>query len=260
MGPQGRLVGAPTAQLQAFAQSVNKMIKNRYYDDLTSADGQTFLSQVVDWLNEYIDELEYTLDSDGNPIDWIWVRQPGTNLGTAVAGTNTIAWNSNQYNNLVTDGERFVQIIDSNGNPLANFSVVNPSEISNVSSRNRDDLCALVNGQITFSRNFTSAEDGKTVLGDVTTYLPRVTTTGGGSTPISATNVNIFNTVKPLTLLKLGVVKNAILPDIVRGKLMPPYSQKHDELLQNAIQRSQSSSLAPTSYYSDYSDIRGVGI
>lgn len=260
MNPNGTLIGSPTAQLQAFAQSVYKMIKNRYYDDLTSADGQVFLTQIVDWVNEFIDELEYELDSDGQPIDWIWARRPGTSIGTAVAGTKTITWNSNSYNNLIAGGERFVQVLRADGSVAGQFSVINPSELSNDSSRNRSDFCTLVNGSVLFSRPFSAAEDGLTVTADVTAYLPRVTTIlNATSKQLMATNVDIFKTVKPLTLLKLGTTKNAILPDIVQGGLNPSYTQKYNDLLQNAISRSQASSLAPTADYDDYAGIRGVG-
>lgn len=261
MGPTGKLTGSPTAQLQAFAQSCYKMIKNRYFDDLTSADGQTFLAGVVDWLNEFIDELEYEVNSDGQPIDWIWVRQPNVTLGTAVAGTNSISWNGTSYNNLIAGEDRYVQILDSGGNPLANFTVVAPADMSNDSTKNTIDMCTLVNGNIYFSRNFSTAENNGTVVGDVTGYLPRVTTTISGTTKlIVATNVDIFSTVKPLQLLKLGTVKNAILPDIVMGGLNPSYTQKYNDLLTNAINRSEASAIAPTAEYDDLgAQVHGVG-
>lgn len=260
MGPNGTLIGSPTAQLQAFAQSVYKMIKNRYYDDLTSADGQTFLAGVVDWANEFIDELEYEVNSDGQPIDWIWVRRPGAALGTATAGLNSIAWDGTSYNNLITGTDRFVQLLRADGTVVANFTVVAPGELSNDTSRNNLDMCTLVDGNIWFSRAFTTAENGLAVVGDVTAYLPRVTTViSSTSKQIVATNVDIFKTVRPLTLLKLGTTKNAILPDIVQGGLNPSYTQKYNDLLTNAINRSEASSLAPSADYSDYGSVRGIG-
>jgi hypothetical protein len=260
MGPNGTLIGSPTAQLEAFAQSVYKMIKNRYYDDLNSTDGQNFLSQVTDWLNEFIDELEYELNSDGEPIDWIWVRKPSVKLGTAVTGQNFITWDANSYNNLITGQDRFVQIIDANGNVKAQFTVVAPADLSNDNTRNSDDFCTLVNGNIMFSRAFNAAENNLSVVGDVTAYLPRVTTTINPTTKLLvATNVDIFKTVKPLTLLKLGTTKNAILPDIVQGGLNPAYTQKYNDLLTNAINRSEASAVAPTADYTEYGAVRGVG-
>lgn len=258
--------GSPTAQLQAFAQSVYMMIKNRYYDDLTSTDGQTFLNMVVDWLNMFIDELEYEVNSDGEPIDWIWVRQPKVQLGTAVYTDGktlpNIPWDSTTYNNLCAGGDRFVQILDPTDNTkvLANFTVVAPDEMSNDDRRNRFDMCTLVNGVIGFSRPFRDYENNGLIIGDVTTYLPRVTTvTSATNGQLVATNVDIFSTVKPLTLLKLGTVKNAILPDIVMGGLNPSYTQKFNDLLTNAINHSSRSAVAPTVEYDDFQMVQGVG-
>jgi hypothetical protein len=230
--------GSPTAQLQAFAQSVYMMIKNRYYDDINSSDGQIFLAQTVDWVNMLIDELEYEVNADGEPIDWIWVRQL----------------------NLITGTDRFVQVLDpaGSGNIVSNFTVVSPEDMSNDSNRLTQDLCTLVNGVVTFSRNFSAAEDKGTVRADVTTFLPRVQIITSPTGVITATNVNIFNVVKPLTLLKLGTVKNSILPDIVQGGLNPSYTQKYNDLLTNAINRSVNSSLSPVADYDDFSGVRGV--
>jgi hypothetical protein len=252
--------GSPTAQLQAFAQSVYMMIKNRYYDDINSSDGQIFLAQTVDWVNMLIDELEYEVNADGEPIDWIWVRQLNQPIGVATVNTNSIIFDTSTYNNLITGTDRFVQVLDpaGSGNIVSNFTVVSPEDMSNDSNRLTQDLCTLVNGVVTFSRNFSAAEDKGTVRADVTTFLPRVQIITSPTGVITATNVNIFNVVKPLTLLKLGTVKNSILPDIVQGGLNPSYTQKYNDLLTNAINRSVNSSLSPVADYDDFSGVRGV--
>jgi hypothetical protein len=262
MDNSGKLTGSPTAQLQAFAQSVYKMIKNRYYDDLTSADGQVFLQEVVDWANEFIDELEFEINSDGDPIDWIWVRQLGVTLGTASTGADSISFDTTTYNNLITSTERFVQILSpiDGVTPIANFTVVAPNDQSNDSRRNTFDSCTVVGGVIEFSRPFTTTENNGVIIGDATTYLPRIQFTLNSTTgQIQATNVAAFSTIRPLTLLKLGTVKNAILPDIVMGNLWPNYVSKYNDLLTNAINRSEASAVAPTADYDDFSVVHGVG-
>ncbi len=257
--------GSPTAQLQAFAQSVYMMIKNRYFDDIIGADGQAYLAQVVDWANMYIDELEAEVTSDGQPIDWIWVRQPGVTLGVATyAGPNvmtpaTIPWDPIAYNNLITSEDRFVTPLDSTGQPLSFFRVVNIDDISNDSRKNTEDMCAVTGSFIYFSRPFSQGEDQAPITGDVTTFLPRLVTTTKSDGTLLATNVDIFNTVKPLTLLKLGTAKNAILPDIVKGGLQPSYVQKYNDLLTNAINRSTASAVSPTAETDDFQLVHGVG-
>lgn len=256
--------GSPTAQLQAFAQSVYRMIKNRPYDDLTSEDGQVFLGGVIDWLNMFIDELETETNADGAPIDWVWVRQPLTQLGTATYTDGrtkpTLAFDTSTYNNLCAGTDRFLQILDANDNTIVrgNFLVVSPEELSNDDKRNRQDMCTLVGDTIYFSRPFRQTENNGPIVADVTLYLPRIQTTVVNS-QIVATDVSIFNTVKPLTLLKLGTVKNAILPDIVMGGLQPSYEVKFNDLLTNAINQSTRSAVSPTADYDDYTNVHGIG-
>jgi hypothetical protein len=260
MGPNGIPTGSPTAQLQAFAQSVYLMVKNRYYNDLTTSDGQTFLSSIVDWANMFIDELEYEITSDGDPIDWIWVRQPMVELGTATYGESSITWDSVSYNNLIAGDDRFVQILDTEGNPISNWTVVAPGDLSNDVRRNDIDMCTLVDGNINFSRTFSSNEDGQPIVGDVTGYLPRIqTVVSSNSNLLVATDTTIFATIKPFTLMKLGTTKNAILPDIVMGGLNPSYTQKYNDLLTNAINRSTASAIAPTADYDNFENVHGVG-
>ena len=260
MGPTGIPTGSPTAQLQAFAQSVYKLIKNRYYSDLTTVDGQNFLSMVVDWVNEYIDELEYEITSDGDPIDWIWVRSVMVNLGMATINTSSITFDTGTYRKPVSGQDRYIQVLNSSGQALSNFAVVSIDDISNDTRKNTDDMVANVNGTLYFSRPFRNYEDGGTIVGDMTGYLPRVQTNLNSQGAIIATNTSVFSTVKPFTLLKLGTTKNAILPDIVMGGLNPSYTQKYNDLLTNAINHSMASAVSPTADYENYEgQVHGVG-
>lgn len=250
--------GSPTAQLQAFSQSVYLMIKNRYYDDLTSTDGMNYVLAVSDWANMFIDELETEVDADGSPIDWTWARQPNTTIGTAVVGATTIDWDSKTYNNLVISTERFVTLVNAAGVAIAYFSVVNSNEVSSDSRRNNMDMCYRVGDTVYFSRPFSATEDGCSIVADVTIWMPKIQASVTGNA-LTVSNVKVFNMVQPLTLLKLGTAKNAILPDIVQGGLTPSYAQKYDTLLTNAINHSTRSSLSPTATYDNFQSIGGVG-
>lgn len=250
--------GSPTAQLEAFVQSVYLMIKNRYYDDLTSTDGKNFILMVSDWANMFIDELETEIDADGSPIDWVWSRQQNVTIGTAVAGANTIDWDARTYHNLVVSTERFVTLVDAAGNRVAYFTVVNPNELSRDDRRNNFDMCYRVGSTVYFSRPFKTEESGYSIVADVTIWMPKIQVSITNNI-LTATNVKIFNTVQPLTLLKLGTAKNAILPDIVQGGLTPSYAQKYETLLTNAINHSTRSSLSPTATYDNFQNISGVG-
>lgn len=234
--------------LTAFAQSIYLVIKNRYFDDIAGEDGQVYLAQVVDWTNMFLDELETEIGPDGQPIDWTWTRESAATLGTAREGAASIDFDTEGFDNLITEESRYVQILQD-GTPVSNWAVVAPSQISSKTDRITEDMVALVGETLTFSRAFKDSEDGGTIVGDVTLPLPR----------ISMTNVDLLTTVKPKLLLILGVAKNATLPDIVQGGLSPSYAQKYNDLLQNAIARSMTSSLNDTGQRDNYGYVGGVG-
>lgn len=240
--------------ITAFAQSVYSRIKNRMYDAITDADGQNFISLVVDFANGFIDELELEVDGVGNPIDWWWVRQNGATLGTATTGGQSISFNTTTFNNLIVDEGRYVQITQG-GIVISNFAVVAPGDITNVASRVTEDMCARVGNNIIFSRKFTSQENNGTIIGDVTTPIPKLVFDQTNHANDVST---ALTTIKPRELFVLGVAKNQSLPDIVQGKLSPSFTQKFNDMLNNAIARSTTSSLADEVQRDDFSGVGGV--
>lgn len=246
-------MAAPITELQNFAQSVYLVLKNRYYDDITSDDGNTFVLQIADFINQYLDELETEVGPDGEPVDWRFARSNGVSLGTATAGDAAIDFDTTAYFNLIAEENRYVQITQD-GTVIANFAVVDPGQIAN--SGITEDMCAQIGSQIVFSRVFTAEEDGGTITGDVTTPIPRVAASVSGSS-ITCTNAKALALVKPKQLLILGVAKNSSLPDLVRGKLSPSYVQKYNDLLQNAIARNMATGSSDTVVQEDFGYIAG---
>lgn len=240
--------------IQALAQSVYLRIKNRQFDNITSTDGQQFVANIVDFANGFIDELENELDANGNPINWWWVRHAGYTLGTASTGAASIAFPVG-VNNLIAEEERYVQILQD-GTAVSNWVVVAPNQISNGTNRVTQDMCARVGSNIVFSRQFNSTEQGGTIVGDVTTPIPRLVF---GTTSHAADDSQAIATILPRELFVLGIAKNASLPDIVQGKLSPNLAQKFNDLLTNSIARSTVSALADLAEYEDLSFISGVG-
>lgn len=239
-------MGAPKADLEAFAQSVYLTIKNRYYDDIEGDDGQVFVSQIIDWTNMFLDELESTTGPDGQLIDWWFARQNSFALGTASTDGTSVAMPST-VDHLITDEQRYVQIL-VDGEVVSSWAVVHPKDISNQPGKVNDDMCAVVGSSIVFSRAFKDTENNGDIVGDVVIKLTR----------LAANNVKLLTTVRPKQLLILGVAKNATLPDIVQGKLSPSYAQKYDSLLQGAIARSIASSQAAMAARDNLSHVRGV--
>lgn len=247
---------SPLAQLQAFAQSVYLVIKGRYFDDINTPDGIALLQQTVDWTNMFCDELELETNADDTPVDWKWYRQMGFDLGTVAEGGASVALPSS-VNFLLADENRYLQITQD-GTAVSNWAVVAPNQITNKSSRTTEDTCSQIGSTIVFSRAFRDYENGGTVLADVSAPLPRITYSIGTDGTLTPTNLKLLTTVKPLTLLKLGVAKNASLPDIVQGGLSPSYTQKYGNLLKGAIARNNAGAIADEVVREDMSDVRGV--
>jgi hypothetical protein len=150
-----------------------------------------------------------------------------------------------------------VQILQD-GTPVSNWAVVDISQVSNKNDRVTEDMVAQVGRTLVFSRVLKDTENLGTIIGDVTLPLPRITYTLNGTTVVP-TNVRLLTTIKPRELLVLGIAKNTSLPDIVQGKLSPSFTQKFNDMLQNAIARNMVSSTANQVPKDDFSSIGGVG-
>lgn len=240
---------SPTKVLEAFGNDIYLILKSRFYDEIEGEDGQVYLNQVISWTNMFIDELTFEVDPQTNdPVDWWFLRQSNYTLGTAVEGAASISLASKtDIDRVLTDGERYVQI-EQDGIVVSNWVVVSAKNITNKQDRVTEDMCAVVGTSLVFSRPFRDTEAGGTITGDVTIKIPY----------LSRTNVKALSLVSPVLLLKLGVAKNASLPDIVQGGLSPSFSQKYADLLGNAITRSRASSRAEQVQREDLSHIQGV--
>lgn len=238
---------SPQAQITAFAQSVYLVIKNRYFDDIESEDGQNYINQVIDWTNQYLDELENVVDANGNVVNWNWGRVNGFQLGTVQEGDRSLTMPSGVLA-LLPDQHRSVEILVDD-EVKSRWAVVTPDQIHSNPTRHRENMVAATGTTLMFSRAIKPEEAGGTMIGDIISSLPRM----------SRTNVRVLNMVKPKQLLILGVAKNATLPDIVQGGLSPSYVQKYNDLLQSAIIRNSASSRGDTVEQENFSYIGGIG-
>lgn len=240
----------PTALIN-FAQSIYLITKNRYFDDISSDDGQNFIAQIIDHTNQVLDELENITDPTGEPVDWNWLNQVGFDLGTATIDT-TVTYPvidlDSSVQSLIADPSRYVQI-SNNGEVVSNWKVVTPDQINLKPERNDEDMVARVGSQLMFSRQFTDDENNGDITGDCLISVPRM----------SATNTKCLDIVKPKQLLVLGVAKNITLPDIVQGGLSPSYVQKYNDLLQSAIARNAKTAKSNQVEMDNYNFIHGVG-
>lgn len=232
-----------------FAQQVYLTIKNRYYDDIESDDGQIYISQVIDWTNLFLGELENTVDLSGNPVYWKWLRQQGYDLGTVQEGDTDILIDP-EVMHVIPYFDRKAEIRGTDGKVLSRWDLVTPDQISEMSWRyHYSDQVCQVGDTLLFNRPIKDIENDGNIFIDVVTYFPK----------ISGSNTEVLTIVKPKQLLVLGVAKNSTLPDIVQGGLSPSYVQKYTDLLQNAISINNASSISDHQDRSDFSYISGVG-
>lgn len=235
---------AYSSTITAFAQSVYLAVKNRYFDEIADDDGQAYIAQVLDWTNQYLDELETVVDSMGQPVAWNWLRTPDFNLGASVAGDTSLPLNAS-VRELIASPKRPVQIVVGD-DVVSSWTVVNPSQMR----RNTwDNQVAKVGSLLVFSRPLKESEDAGQVQGDILGSIPRM----------AELEESALTLVKPRQLLVLGVAKNSSLPDIVQGGLSPSFVQKYNDLLQAAILFNNATADADFVEYDDFSNIGGVG-
>jgi hypothetical protein len=104
------------------------------------------------------------------------------------------------------------------------------------------------NGVLTLSRIPYSYEVGGTIVADTIQWMPQLT----------LTDCTLLTTVIPAKLLVLGVAKDQLPPDLVRGGIAPLMEKRYDELLATAIQDNGGTSLDDESMPDDLSFIGGV--
>lgn len=230
-----------------LAQSVHLAVKNRYYDDIGSSDGQTYLDQVSDWVNQWLDEIETITDRAGNVVQWKFARSNNYNLGS-VALDDTIITVPAGVETIVSVPTRYALIMLS-GEIVSKWEVVDIDQIRNVGRQ--DNRVALVGEELFFSRAINEHEDTGEVFADVTLSLPRIDEPNN--------EFSVLGMIKPKQLMVLGVAKNSSLPDLVRGGLSPSFLQRYQDLLQSAIQKNQYTSVSDEMGRDNMSYIRGVG-
>lgn len=231
-------------EIEKFAQSVNLAVNNRYIDDIQDEDGQILVSQVVDYLNQYLDELERTTDTGGNQVFWRFMTSFANNLGQTVPGDRFSLPSTVAY--LVTDEDRLLELWDGD-RLVSQWVVADPQDLSNRRNRNRQ-MVASVGGEIIFSRELTAGEVGCDVVADVCLSLPRMT----------ESDFSVLDLVKPQSLLIMGIAKNMSLPHIVQGPLSPSFTQKYNDILQQAIRFNNASSSTKYAITDNFSDIGGI--
>src|SRR5665213_2823200 len=119
---------AYSTSMTNFAQSVYLAIKNQYFNDIAGVDGQNFIAQIVDFLGQYLDELETVTDSVGQPVYWNFAKTLNNALGTATLGQSVVSVDSSILNIVASDKRRINVVV--NGLVVSYWDLVSPSQLS----------------------------------------------------------------------------------------------------------------------------------
>lgn len=223
----------------ALAQSIY-LAKNNRYNDVDGTEQTEFIDQTIDWVNQYIEELEME-------ADWNYVRTNNYTLGTIATVDSTTFALPDEIQRLVVSPYRDLTI-SQDGSVVSTFRLVSPDQIADPENPEVLDRATVIGRNVVLSRPLKDTEVGGTVKADVVSFIPR----------LSRTDVDMLELVQPKQLIILGVAKNATLPDIVQGGISPSLTQKYADLLEKAVMKNNATSDVNEIPREDFSYVSGV--
>ena len=225
--------------ITAVAQSIY-LAKNSRYNDVDGEELTEFLTQTIDWINQFTQELELE-------ADWNYLRK-NNNLISVLTDPLEQAYD-------LPEGVRTVVVspyrdvtISFDGSTVARFTMVSPNQIADPSNPYTDDRATVIGNKLILSRPLKETEIGGELRADTIDSMPKLT----------MDDSTLLHLVKPLQLIVLGVAKNATLPDIVQGGISPSLTQKYNDLLQKAVAINNSTADALDIPTESFSFIRGI--
>lgn len=228
-----------TEQITALAQTIN-LAKFSRYKDVDGEELDAFLAMTVDWVNQFVEELELE-------ADWNYLRINDNLIATVSDKTIQTYALPDDVRTVVFSPYRDLTI-SFDGSVVSRFTMVNPNQIADPSDPETHDRATVINGNIILSRPLTDSELNGEIRCDTISYMPK----------LSLDNTELLDLVKPNQLIVLGVAKNATLPDQVQGGISPSLAQKYNDLLKKAVAENNKTSDFLEAPREDFSYIRGV--
>lgn len=232
-------------RIEAFAQSVYQMRHNQQ-NSVTGADLTQFLDETIEWVNQFIPEVE-------KKADWNFVRTNDDTIGT-VTNVNVISYPlATGIRTLVINPHRDLTI-QQDSTIVSTFKLVNPNQESDpTDTYDIRSRATVMKRQVIFSRPLNDTELNGTIVADTIAFIPE----------LSHTDVSLLDLLDEYPdirqLFVMGVVKNQILPDIVQGGLTPSFAQKYDQYLAECIAENNASADADDQDREDLGWVTGVG-
>ena len=240
--------GQASIDVPAFAQAVY-LTWHGLNNDVTGSDLTDFLNQAVTWANMFASELELE-------ADWKYLRVNNNTLGTVVANAQTYTLDDS-IRKPIYHPQRKLTILQD-GVVVSTWTLVDPDQIQTLfdypppniatSGASFPNYAMVDNSVLTLSRAPFDYEVGGTLVADTISWIPQ----------LSLTDSTLLTTVIPQRLLILGVAKDQLPPDLVRGGIAELIETRYDKLLANAIQDNGGTSLDDESMPDDLGFIGGI--
>lgn len=217
-------------------------------NDVTGADLTAFLTDTIVWTNFFASDFELA-------ADWKFLRTNNNILGTITA-ENTSYQLDSTIRKPIYHPQRLLTI-QQDGIVVSKWTIVDPDQIQadprytinlNNNGYNGPDYVMFDNGILTFSRPPKDFEVNGTIIADTIAWIPQLT----------MTDSTLLQTLTPPKLLILGIAKDQLPPDLVRGGLASLIETRYDKLLAAAISDNGGTSMDDDSMPDDLSGIGGV--
>lgn len=230
-----------------FAQAVY-LQTHGITNDVTGSDLTDFLNQMIIWANMYASELELK-------ADWKYLLTSNNQLGTVKANTQSYTLDDS-IRKPVYHPQRLLTI-QQDGVVVSQWTLVNPDQIqgdprqipvNNSGPYTGPNYAMFDQGVLTLSRPPKDYEVGGTLVADTIAWIPKLT----------LTDSSLIQIVTPPKLLVLGVAKDSLPPDLVRGGLAQLMETRHDKLLADAIKDNGGTSMDDESMPEDLGYVAGV--
>jgi len=216
-------------------------------NNATGTDLTTFLNDTITWTNNFTSELELK-------ADWKYLRVNNNQLGTVTASTTYTLDSS--IRKPIYHPQRMLTIQQA-GVIVSTWVLVDPDQIQTLPavqgqfssySVYSPQYAMVDNGVLTLSRAPLDYEIGGTLVADTMQWIPQ----------LSLTDSRLLQIVTPPKILVLGVSKDQLPPDLVRGGLATLIETRYNNLLADAIKDNGGTSMDDESMPDDLSYVGGV--
>jgi hypothetical protein len=188
--------------------------------------------------------------------DWKYLRTNNKQIGTITDTVTTTYALDSSIRKPIYHPQRLLTI-QQDGVVVSQWTLVDPDQIqsdpryaiiTNTSGYTGPNYAMFNNGVLTLSRVPFDYEVGGTIVADTIQWIPQLTTSDS----------TLISIVTPPKLLVLGISKDQLPPDLVRGGLADLIETRYNNLLADAIKDNGGTSLDDESMPDDLSYVGGI--